>query len=54
MKSLLIEINEGLEMDMLLVEEIKKSGLRLRHKKRAEMFDGTKFSKIYNYIFERS
>lgn len=53
LKELLIEINEELAEDLLIVEEIKKCGFQLKHKKHSDMFKTGQYSKSYNYIFKR-
>jgi len=53
LKTLLVEINEGLKEDLELAEDIKKRGFRLRCRKHAAMFDGGPYGKIYNYVFEK-
>ena len=54
MKSLLIEINEGLKEDLELVDLILGNGYTLRHKAHAPMFDGTQYASVYNYIFDHT
>ncbi|MBC8296527.1 MAG: FkbM family methyltransferase [Pelagibacterales bacterium] len=53
-KSVLIELNENFEMQFNSVMEfMKKNNFKFIEKKRAEKFYSGKFSKSYNYIFER-
>lgn len=54
LKSLLIELNEELPEHTELIEKLRANGLRLSQKRHAEMFETGKYSKIFNYIFERS
>jgi FkbM family methyltransferase len=53
MKSVLLEIDEGLPEDLFLADQVVSLGYRLLHKKHAPMFDGGPYSKIYNYVFIR-
>ncbi len=53
LKSVLIELNDGLPEHMEVIKKIQSRGLMLRHKKHAEMFEGGKYSKIFNYVFVR-
>jgi len=53
LKSMLIELNDELPGHMEAIKKIQSRGLMLRHKKHSEMFEGGKYSKIFNYIFAR-
>jgi FkbM family methyltransferase len=53
LKSVLVELNDVLPSDMEIVQKMKSFGLCCRSKFHAPMFDNTKFSNIYNYIFVR-
>jgi len=53
LKSLLIEINEESREDMTAVDTIVASGLKLKHKKHAPMFDNSDYKNVFNYIFTR-
>ena len=53
-KSVLIELNENFEIQFNSVMEfMKKNNFKFIEKKRAEKFYSGKFSKSYNYFFER-
>lgn len=56
LKSILIELNEHLAMDLKVKDIILSYGFVLKHKKHGEMFDNSdsKYSKMYNYIFVRN
>ena len=53
LKSILIEINDELPEHLKIVDNLKSNGFLLRHKKHADMFEGGKYGKIFNYIFTR-
>lgn len=55
LKSILIELNEHLEMDLKVRDIILSYGFTLKHKRHGEMFDSadSKYSKMYNYVFVR-
>lgn len=52
-KSLLVEINEGLQEDMEIVGMVESCGMKLKHKRHSAMFDSGEFSKVFNYVFVR-
>lgn len=52
-KSLLVEINEGLEEDMKVVSLVRSCGLNFKLKRHAPMFDTGEFSRVFNYVFAR-
>lgn len=54
LKSLLIELNDGLPEHAEMIKKIQSNGLMMLHKKHAEMFNEGKYSKIFNYVFVRS
>ncbi len=54
LKSISIELNDELPEHMGIVKKIQSEGLMLQHKKHAEMFENSKYSKIFNYVFARS
>jgi len=53
LKSLSIEINDNLPEDQETVKAIESLGLKVLHKKHAQMFDSGEFQDIYNYVFIR-
>lgn len=53
LKSISIELNDELLEHTEVINKIQSKGLMLRHKRHAEMFEGGKYSKIFNYVFER-
>ena len=53
-RSMSIELNENFKDQVNSVLKIMdKSNFRFKNKKHASMFDNSKFSKIFNYIFEK-
>ena len=53
-RSMSIELNENFKDQVNSVLKIMdKSNFRFKNKKNASMFDNSKFSKIFNYIFEK-
>lgn len=54
LKSISIEVNYELPEHMEMIKVIESEGLVLRYKKHAEMFEGGKYSKIFNCVFARS
>ena len=53
LKSLSVELNDGLPEDRETIESIRSSGMTLLHKKHADMFEGEEFGAVYNYCFVR-
>lgn len=53
LKSVLIEINEELEEDMLMIEDLKTIGFDVKFRRHSSMFDTGEFSMVYNYVFEK-
>jgi len=53
LKSLSIELNENLDEDKQIIKHLQQAGLIFKHKKRAEMFEDSIFSNVYNFLFVR-
>lgn len=53
LKSVLIELNEALAVDLSLVDTFEGAGLRQVDREHAPIFDRGEFSTSYNYIFAR-
>lgn len=53
LKSVSIEINETLPEHVALAKPLVSKGFEFVHKKHADMFDGSKYDKIFNYLFVR-
>ncbi len=53
LKSILVELNEGLPGDMELVPYLEKCGLKLLWKRHTPVPDGEAFEKLFNYVFSR-
>lgn len=54
LKSLLVEVNEGLPADLELVELVKAAGFRIERRAHAPMFDHGEYKGLYNYVFVRA
>lgn len=52
-RSLLIEINEGLPAAMGIVSTLKDLGFKASRNPHAAMFDGGPYDRLYNYVFTR-
>lgn len=53
LKSVLIEINEGLSEDREILSVMKNAGLELTNRHRSSEFDNTPYRGVYNHIFRR-
>ncbi|MBI5201905.1 MAG: FkbM family methyltransferase [Elusimicrobia bacterium] len=53
LKSVLVELNEGLPGDMELVPYLEKCGLKFAWKRHTPVPDGEAFEKLFNYVFSR-
>ena len=51
--SILIELNEGLEVDRELITIIEGLGYTQKEKSRSEVVDNDTFSNVFNFVFER-
>jgi len=53
LRSLSVEINESLSEHLEMVKIIQSAGLLLTQKKHSEMFNQSRYSKCFNYLFIR-
>lgn len=53
-KGVLLELDETEERTQKMIDFLKNRGLYLMEKRHSEIFTGSKFENLYNYIFERS
>ncbi len=53
LKSLSIEINEALPEHLEILDNIKSHGFGLISKRHADMFEGGRYAKCFNYLFVR-
>ena len=52
--SILIELNEGLEVDRELITTIEGLGYTQKEKSRSEIVDKDTYSNVFNFVFERA